>query len=78
MSAFVVITRDDKQGTVYPEIYGPFASNKEAEIFAGLAEDDEQWRTELRGGYHGVHLVSELTATSPLDWEPSDLSEYAG
>lgn len=72
MAAYVVITRDDKQGTVYPDIYGPFLTDVEAEAFAKKVDPYELRYIQAVGGYYGVHVVSDTTATPPEEWESGD------
>lgn len=75
MSAFVVISFDDKQGVVNPDIYGPFATDAEAEAFADRVNADALTFVQNVGGYYGIHVVSDATAKDPSEWEPLDEDE---
>lgn len=64
MTAFVVLTRDDKRGTLEPPIVGPFASTDLARAFADLIPFEP---FDGQGGYQGAVVVSEETADYTAD-----------
>ena len=65
---FLVLTDDDKQGTINPQVIGPFASIDEAEEFQTL---DPQWddgagiRVPVDGGYAGSSIIAAEYAEDP-------------
>ncbi len=70
MSVFVVLTADDKQGVLDPEVVGPFADEASAESFIenhprhigrGVIEPFD-------GGYAGAVLVSAGGAIDPATY----------
>jgi len=68
MTAFIVLTRDDKMGVLSPEIIGPFADDAEADAF--LAHHPRWNGTDIEpvdGGYAGAVVVSATTATPPVE-----------
>jgi len=73
METFVVLTSDDKYGTLDPDIIGPFEDEDAAIRFTELLPE----RTgEDGGGYAGEILVNARTATSPEEayrqWDVQD------
>ena len=79
--SFVVLTKDDKQGTIYPDVVGPFESYRAAYKWiaelrnASIAGPDSHWAGSIYleppdGGYAGFVIVNEYTAVVPYnDWE---------
>jgi len=64
METFVVLTSDDKEGTLSPDVIGPFDDEDAATRFVTSLPD----RASVTGGYVGAILVNALTATSPAEW----------
>ena len=64
----VVVTGSDKEGTMYPSVYGPFATREAADAFAKLVPM-EPFGDE--GGYQGAIVVP------PDAWsEPEELIDF--
>lgn len=74
MTAFVVITSDDKQGVLNPAIYGPFETSRDADAFI---ERHPRWNGMMvepsDGGYCGAIVVDEEAAEDPV----ATLAEWA-
>ena len=75
MSAYVLLTRDDKSGTISPTIIGPFDTHEDAATFidpdtkAGEYIDRmESAYLDTYGGYAAVVIVSEDTAENPDEY----------
>ena len=66
---FIVVTNDQKQGTMYPEIIGPFDDWDLAEKF-GMKYIQCQIDSHLgsEGGYADWHIVGRMSAQSPADY----------
>jgi len=65
MDTFVVLTSDDKWGTLSPDVIGPFDDEDAAIRFVTRLPD----RTSGPGGYASDILVNARTATSPKEWQ---------
>lgn len=67
MTAFVVITGDEKYSVINPHIIGPFDTHDDAAAFA-----ERVCIEPIDGGYRGVVVVSGLT----VDIDPTDCDEF--
>lgn len=74
MSAFVVITTDDKYGALNPEVLGPFSNDEAAWDFikAHLRHICDGHIEPIDGGYEGATVVSATTATDPSGYYEED------
>lgn len=60
----VVVTQDDKRGTLYPTVYGPFAERADAEDFASRFDYEPD---HGEGGYQGATVVPPRSWTDPAE-----------
>ena len=66
---FIVLTADDKYGTLDPEIIGPFPDLEAAMKFGvDYLDDLGGFREPLDGGYAGVVYVNKDGCTCPEEY----------
>jgi hypothetical protein len=75
MSVFIIEVSDDKQGVIYPTVYGPFDDPEKAELFAEINSLGTSAQ-DGAGGYSAYHIIGDgCGATEPvlnLDYAPED------
>jgi len=69
MKTFIVLTADDKEGTIYPDVIGPFQTHDIAIDFATKHLGDlGGFREPADGGHAGVIYVNDRVATDPQEY----------